>query len=85
LKSYFTSGKLPTDLIEILDTLSSFIHQTVHLMEEKLSQAKKLQEKITELETSACFLSQADINSIQEKTLQKVQVSISPTFYKQLF
>jgi len=58
---------------------------TVQPLEEKLLQANMLQEKITELETSPNFLCPADINSIQEKTSQKVQVSISPTIYEELF
>jgi len=58
---------------------------TAQPLEEKLSQANMLQEKITELETSPNFLSPTDINSIQEKTWQKVQVSISPIIYEELF
>jgi hypothetical protein len=46
-------------------------------LEEKLSQANKFHEKITELENSASFLNQADIENIQEKTSQKVQAAIS--------
>ena len=64
-------------MTKTLDKLSSVVHQTVQPLEEKLAQALILQQKQMELESSAHFLSQTDINNLQEKTSQKVQVAIS--------
>jgi hypothetical protein len=77
LKFVFLCLGLPAEVAETLAKISSLVQSTIKPLEESISKAKVIQEKIEKLESSAFYLSQEEVDKMKKNSAKKIEEAIS--------